>query len=55
MYIGFWWQSQRERYHEEAADVGRSIIMKITLGRQDGMDWIGVAPDMNSGRNSCTR
>jgi hypothetical protein len=40
MHIGFWWESQKERDHQEGLDVGGKIIFKWNLERYDGMVWI---------------
>jgi hypothetical protein len=32
-HIGFWWESQRERYHQEDLDVDGMIILQWILGR----------------------
>jgi hypothetical protein len=31
MYIGFWWERQKERDHWEDLDVGKRIILKWIL------------------------
>jgi hypothetical protein len=31
MHIGFWWESQKERGHQEALDVGGRIILEWIL------------------------
>jgi hypothetical protein len=33
IYIGFWWESQKERCHYEDLDVGGRIILKFILDR----------------------
>jgi hypothetical protein len=33
MYIGSWWESQKQRDHEEDLDIGRWIILKWILER----------------------
>jgi hypothetical protein len=38
MYIGAWWESQRERDHREDEDVGGRIILKLYL-RYDEVVW----------------
>jgi hypothetical protein len=45
MYIGYWWESQKERDHWEDQDVGgfREI-------EWDGMDWIDLAQDRDRWR-----
>jgi hypothetical protein len=42
MYIGFWWDSQKERDHWEDQDVGGWTILKWILEREDGMVMIGL-------------
>jgi hypothetical protein len=36
MHIGFWWESQKERYHQEDLNVDGRIVLKLLLGR---MEW----------------
>jgi hypothetical protein len=33
MHIGFWWESQKERYHNEDLNVSGRIILKLILER----------------------
>jgi hypothetical protein len=33
MHIVYWWESQKERDHEEDVNVGGRIILKCILGR----------------------
>jgi hypothetical protein len=42
MYIGYWWESQKERDHWEDQSVGGWIILKEILERYYGMLWIGL-------------
>jgi hypothetical protein len=46
MHLGFWWESQKERDHQEVLDVGGRIT-KINLReiRWGGMDWMYLAQD----------
>jgi hypothetical protein len=37
---GFWWASQNERDHQE--DIGRRLILKRILEKQDGVVWTGL-------------
>jgi hypothetical protein len=37
--IGYWWESQREGYHEEDQDVGEWIILRWILERWDRVVW----------------
>jgi hypothetical protein len=41
MHIGYWWENQKERAHQENQDVGGWTILKYILERQDGMLWTG--------------
>jgi hypothetical protein len=41
MYIGYWWESQKERDHWDDQDVGGWAVLKWILERSDGMVWIG--------------
>jgi hypothetical protein len=45
MRVGYWWESQKERDHEEDKDVGGWTILKWILReiRWNGMDWIELA------------
>jgi hypothetical protein len=47
MYIGYWWESEKERDHWEDQDVGRWTILKWILRETgwDGVDWIDLAQD----------
>jgi hypothetical protein len=38
MYVGFWWESQKERDYYEDQDIGGWIILKWILDR---MGWYG--------------
>jgi hypothetical protein len=40
--IDYWWESQRERDHEEDQDVGGWIILGWILERWDGVMWTGL-------------
>jgi hypothetical protein len=31
MHVGFWWESQKERDHEEDIGIGGSLILKLVL------------------------
>jgi hypothetical protein len=37
MYIGYWWESQEERYHWGNKDLGGWTILKWILERWDGI------------------
>jgi hypothetical protein len=50
MHIGYRWESQKERDHQEDQDVGGWTILKWILERQDGMDWIELAQDRDQWR-----
>jgi hypothetical protein len=41
MYIGYWWESQKERDHWEDKDLGGRTILKWILERKDKMEWTG--------------
>jgi hypothetical protein len=43
MYIRYWSESQKERYHWEDQDVGGWTILKWILEGGDGKDWIDLA------------
>jgi hypothetical protein len=45
MYIGYWWESQRERDHWEDQDISGWTILKWLLERWNGVYWIDLAPD----------
>jgi hypothetical protein len=42
MYIGYYWEIQKERDHWEDQDVGGWTILKWILERYDGMVRIGL-------------
>jgi hypothetical protein len=42
MHIGFWWESQKEREHEEDLDVCGRIILEWILERYVGVVWTGL-------------
>jgi hypothetical protein len=37
MYVRFWWESQKEKGHEENLDIGGSIVLKWTFETEDGV------------------
>jgi hypothetical protein len=39
MHIGYWWGSQKERDHQDDADIGGSEILKWILETYDGVVW----------------
>jgi hypothetical protein len=39
MHTGFWWESQKERDHQEGANVGGRIILEKSTGKYNGMMW----------------
>jgi hypothetical protein len=41
-HIRYWWESQKERDHGEDQYVGRWIILKWILERQNGVVWTGL-------------
>jgi hypothetical protein len=51
MYIGYWWEIQKERDYWEDQDVGGWTILKWMLERWDGMDWIDLARDRDQWRD----
>jgi hypothetical protein len=42
MHAGYWWESQKERCHQEDQDVGELIILKWVLKKQDRVSWTGL-------------
>jgi hypothetical protein len=52
VHIGFWWERQKERGHQEIIDVGGRIILRWILEKYDGgsMDWIDLAQDRDQWR-----
>jgi hypothetical protein len=42
MYVGYWWETQKERDHGEGQDEEGCTIFKMDLREieWDGMDWI---------------
>jgi hypothetical protein len=44
MHIGYWWESQTERYRWEDQDVGGWTMDLREIGL-DGVDWIDMAED----------
>jgi hypothetical protein len=42
MYIGYWWESQKERDHWEDQDVCAWKTLKWIVETSDGMVWIGL-------------
>jgi hypothetical protein len=42
MHVGYWWESQKERYHWENQEVIVWTILKWILDRYDEMVWIGL-------------
>jgi hypothetical protein len=50
MYIGYWWESQKERVHWEDQDVCRWTKVDIREREWDGMDWIGLTQDRDQWR-----
>jgi hypothetical protein len=49
MCIGYWWESQRERDHQEDQDVGGWDNIRMHLGEVgwSDVDWIDQAQDRN--------
>jgi hypothetical protein len=47
MHIGYWWGSQKERDHWEDQAVSERAILNWILERNDGIDWIDLAQDMD--------
>jgi hypothetical protein len=47
MHIGYWWESQKEKDHQEDHDVSGLNNIKMNLGviGSGGMDWIDLAED----------
>jgi hypothetical protein len=41
MHIGYWWESQKERDHQEDKDAG-GWISEWILERYDGVIWTGL-------------
>jgi hypothetical protein len=54
MHIGYWWESQKGRDHQEDQDAGRQVdnnkmdLREIGLG---DMDWIHLAQDKDQWRD----
>jgi hypothetical protein len=40
MHVGYWWESQKERHHQEDQDMVGLIILKGIVERYDGVVWI---------------
>jgi hypothetical protein len=43
MRVDYWWESQREKDHQEDPDVGGLITLGWILERWDGVMWTGLA------------
>jgi hypothetical protein len=47
MHIGYWWESQKERDHQEDLDMGGENNTRIKMDLREigwgGMDWIDLA------------
>jgi hypothetical protein len=41
MHVGFWWESQKKRDHQEDLKVGGRIMLKRILDKWDGVVWTG--------------
>jgi hypothetical protein len=52
MHIGYWWESQKERDHQEDQDIGEWTILKWIIREigWDSMDWIELAQDRDHWR-----
>jgi hypothetical protein len=51
MFIGYWWESQKEREYKEEKDLCGWIILRWILERQDGgIGWISLAQDREKRR-----
>jgi hypothetical protein len=44
MYVGFWWESQKERDYWKDQDVGGVVNIRMDLG-WEGVNWIHLARD----------
>jgi hypothetical protein len=42
MHIGYWWESHKERNHQDDLDVCGSIISKWIFERLGGVVWTGL-------------
>jgi hypothetical protein len=42
VYIGIWWEIQKERDHYEDLGVGKKKILKRNLEEQDGVVWARI-------------
>jgi hypothetical protein len=50
MHVGFWWENQRERGHQEDLDVGRRVILRWIFEIWDEEQrWALVNTVMNIG------
>jgi hypothetical protein len=47
LYIEYWWESPKERQHQEDQDIGGLIILKWILR---AMNWIDLARDKDQWR-----
>jgi hypothetical protein len=45
MHIGFWWEIQKERGHQEDLDVGKGTILDLREIGWGGMGWIDLVQD----------
>jgi hypothetical protein len=51
VHIGYWWETQKERDHQEDQDVSGWIILKwiVMETRWGGMDWIWLKMGTSGG------